>query len=147
MAKASHARAWNTGSDFKERSKMLRHISMTGVCPLPTPNQACRKLPSGWLPPTQALRELKASSPKTPEMPVEPANKQRPGCFLCDLQPSPSPASPPANLRWWKITVPSRLACWKAARLEGVRGTQTGKCTTEFPPITWTLKLVRPVLN
>lgn len=50
------------------------------------------------------------------------ANKQRPDCFLHDLQPSPSPPNPVPSLRWWKITMPSRLAHWKRARLEENKG-------------------------
>lgn len=62
-------------------------------------------------------------APQDPwEFPAVLANKQRPECFLHDLQPSPSPVSPPPYLRWSKITVPSRPACWKGTKLEGNKG-------------------------
>lgn len=55
-------------------------------------------------------------------IPSGAGSQERPECFLHDLQLSPSPASPPLNLRWSKITMPSRSACWKWTRLEGNKG-------------------------
>jgi len=84
--------------------------------PSPAPHPASWQLPGGWGPP------IWDPLPAPGDFPVVLANKQRPESFWHDLQPSPSPASPPPNLRWWKISGPSRPACWKGTSSEGNKG-------------------------
>lgn len=108
---------------LKKRSKTLRYFHFHyQSLPPPHPASCLLRLLGGWRPPTWALCKLKASFPKSWEFQVALANKHRPDCFSHDLQPGPSPTTPAPNLRWWKITMPSRPALWKRARLEGNKG-------------------------
>lgn len=120
-AKAAHA--WSGGSDFDEKQNAeILSFPQSEFCPLSSSRlPGGSLLVSGGLSPG-GLCELKASSQRPRGIPSRAGSQERPECFLHDLQLSPSPASPPLNLRWSKITVPSRSACWKGTRLEGNKG-------------------------
>lgn len=97
-AKAAHA--WSGGSDFDEKQNAeILSFPQSEFCPLSSSRlPGGSLLVSGGLSPG-GLCELKASSQRPRGIPSRAGSQERPECFLHDLQLSPSPASPPLNLR------------------------------------------------
>lgn len=87
-----------------KRSPMLKYffISMTSICPLSSP----RPIPASWMGLPGGRRP--PTGPSTgwgpaPWRPLGIPSGERPGSFLHDLRPSPSPSTPPPNPRWGEI--------------------------------------------